>query len=270
MAMKVREAGRVAARVAAAVRNQITSGQVAVGQYLPRVLDLSRTHNVSPETARRAMKLLEAERWVRGFRGHGFRVLTRSEEAERAAVVAFVFHGASADDQLEVRDHLLGALHRAAADRGWSVFGISPQKVATDEAVEELKAARVSGLILDTANKRIISQMDRLGLPVVMIEEWSSDRRIDSVRQDDFEGGFRAAKYLAERGHRRICWFGPLVDSSQSIERWAGAVAALRDRIGPLPPELTVNFAAAGADERLQSLLAAPERPTAILALWNQ
>jgi LacI family transcriptional regulator len=83
-----------------------------------------------------------------------------------------------------------------------------------------------------------------------------------------------AAGYLVKCGHKRIAWLGysPAGTSAQVAERLAGAVAGLERAGRELPRELRAevkveDFVALGAAAR--ELLARPDRPDAILALWQ-
>ncbi len=267
--MAGRQAGRVAAKIAEQIKGRILSGDIRTGQYLPGVRDIGREHNVSPETARRAMKIMELERWVRVHPGHGFKVTAKGNDPTEAAPVAFILSGKLPGGQwTSFGEKLLAALHAAAEDRGWSMLSVGATGRSTPDIVEQLKAARASGLVLDTPHHALIKALVGLDMPVVMIEEADGGVRLDCVSQDNFAGSAGAAGYLAARGHSRIGWFGSLEPDVTSRERWGGALAAMRDTGASLAPADSVNAAASDATEKLRALLARPDRPTALLALW--
>jgi DNA-binding LacI/PurR family transcriptional regulator len=267
--IKQRKPGRVALAVAERLKAGIAAGDFQVGQYLPCVKLIGEQHKVSPETARRALKLLEAEHWVSCHPGHGFRVTARGNEPGKSAPVAFVLSGIGGTGAWSSFCLLLqAAIHRAAAERGWSVLGIVPEGRRAPELAEHLRAARASGLLMDTDHRPLIAALSRLGMPVVMVEEPAPEARLDCVSQNNFGGAVAAAEYLVGRGHRRVGWYGMISPTIQSRERWGGALAGLRDGGAGLAPGHTVDSTTPDARQRLREVLASPERPTALLSLW--
>jgi DNA-binding GntR family transcriptional regulator len=59
-------------RIAATVREQIESGELASGQPVPSITTLSQRHGVSRETAAKALRRLESEGLLERFAGLGY------------------------------------------------------------------------------------------------------------------------------------------------------------------------------------------------------
>jgi len=157
----------------------------------------------------------------------------------------------------------------AAAQRGCSLLSLSSKGLSPDQLLEQLLAGRAWGAALDTVNSELLSLARRNGFPAVMVDAWTADAPIDSVLQDDYQGGFLAASHLAGRGHRRIAWFGPVASSAHSLGRFAGATAGLV-RLGlDMPAELRTEAGDAEAPAKARALLSRRDRPTAVLALWS-
>jgi DNA-binding LacI/PurR family transcriptional regulator len=265
---KTKQAGRVAARIAEDLKSRITSGELRIGQYLPGVREVGREHNVSPETARRAMKIMEAEHWVRCYPGHGFKVTAKGNDPAAAAPVAFILSGREdAGGWSPFGQQLLAAMYRAAESRGWSVLGIGATGRQVDDIVDELKAVRASGLLIDTPNEKLTRTLTQLGVPTVLVEELTAG--LDSVTQDNFGGGYRAVQYLIERGHRRLAWLGGFQPTVQNRERWAGVQAAAREGGARMVGEEVLGTERLADPERLRRLLGGPEPPTGLLAFWR-
>ncbi len=263
----IKQPGRVAARIAETIKARISAGELAVGQYLPGVRELGREQGVSPETARRAMKIIEAEHWVSAHPGHGFKVTARANDPEKASPVAFVLSGKPGGGRWSSLCQLLaGAMQRAAEDRGWSTLNLSATGRSVASITDELVSARVAGLLLDSAERPLVTALRKLGTPTVLVEEQA--RGLDSVSQDNFGGALRAAEHLLERGHRRLAWFGALAPTVHSRERWAGAQAALRDSDASMTCLGSAGAEVGECEDRLRALFSGPERPTAVLALW--
>lgn len=262
--------GRVASRVAEALKQRIMEGHIPVGQFLPGVRELSKEHGISPETARSAMKLLEREFLVRSHPGHGFKVTAISSDPDRAAPLAFILSGdQSKGPWTGLYASMLGVLQQATMRRGWSMLGLGTEGRSTTDIVEQLKHARVAGVLLDASDDKLLKELAKLGLPVVMIEIWSTRAKWDAVGQDNFGGGMKAAEYLLEKGHKKFGWYGPLHPTPESIERWGGAVAGLRESGAGLPAEHSINEYGDESDAKLRQLLSRADRPTAMFALWR-
>ncbi len=264
---RVKQGGRVAARIAEDLRERIRAGELAIGQYLPGVREIGREQGVSPETARRAMKIMEAEHWVRCYPGHGFKVTAKGNDPGAAAPVAFILSGLHSDGRwTSLGQQMLTAMYAAAEKREWSLLGVSATGRKVESLVEELKAARTSGLLLDTPNEKLTGTLTAMGVPTVLVEE--ARPGLDSVTQDNFGGAFSAARHLLDKGHKRLGWFGPIAPTIQSYERWAGAQAAVRDSGAALISRGAVSAEVGDGEEQLRALFSGPERPTAVLALW--
>ena len=259
--------------MAGVLRAQIEKGAVPGGEFLPSERELARTHRVGSKTARRALKLLEAEGLVKPEDRRGYRVLARANDPDRGCPLAFVVSSASDESQSFVSD-LLSALQGAAGRRKWSLLGVQINGRSTGEVVEHLRAARVCGAVVDDLNLELLEQVRRLGIPVVLADAWLPTSPCDAVVQDSFAGAYLAADWLVARGHRRIAFVGPSQRDANmpSIERHAGAIGGLSHAGQTLDPALLVQVPMNDLDAQVaaaRKLLARRDRPTGVLALWQ-
>jgi DNA-binding LacI/PurR family transcriptional regulator len=135
----------------------------------------------------------------------------------------------------------------------------------------QLESGRVCGAFLASWDPPLLERIEKSGVPALMVEAWQGNLRIDCVIQDGFGGGLTAASHLFKRGHRRFGWLGLDVRTGEHlvVERYAGATAGLaREGLG-----LVREAAAINSEEHMEraarELLAGPDRPTAIFALWQ-
>ncbi|HOX05229.1 MAG TPA: GntR family transcriptional regulator [Planctomycetota bacterium] len=266
---KAGKAGRGAAKVAALLRKKLGTGAFPVGQYLPGIRELARDLDVSPETVRRAMKHLETEHLVRTHARHGFKVTGMANDPARSAPIAYVCSDQPQDSWSGIPGMRLTALNACAGKRGWSVTGISAQGRTAEDVVGQLLAARASGIVLDSADERLHAAVAKLGVPTVMADTWLSGSPFDAVTQGNFGGAMQAAEYLVSRGHRRIGWVGPADPGIQGLERWAGALAGLRQHGLEMPARYMVEVRGGKVGPELRDLLAAVDRPTGLIAPWS-
>jgi len=261
--------GRVSSQLTALLREAISSGQLVTGGYLPTVRDLSREHGLATRTVQRALGALEAEGLVVAEPRRGYRVLARANDPNRSLPLAYIL---STDDPParwdEMHMQLSACLQAAAAKHGWSLLAVSAGPEARVPIVmDKLRSARACGVVLDTLDTEMIAASARMGLPAVMVDAWLEDLTVDAVLQDNYRGGFLAAKHLLEQGHREICWFGNLTESSHARERFGGAAAALMTAGVSLTGMVAVNKQ--NMEAEAHALLGRANRPRAILALWR-
>jgi LacI family transcriptional regulator len=217
-------------------------------------------------TVHRALKALAAEGLVAAESRQGYRVRPGANDPLRGCPIAYVFSAAE-DPQPWGAYHqtLLSAFQQAAGSRGWTLLAANATVDGRKELLEKLRTARTCGAVLDMHDRELIDFFLGTGLPAVLVNSWREDVQIDVVIQDGQQGGLQAADYLAGRGHKRIAWFGRTDYTGHSLDRLSGAMIGLMRAGLALPPELVVSEDHGMARE----LLSRPDRPTAVIALWQ-
>jgi len=264
---------RGAAGLCLALRGKLGAGRLGPGRFLPSVRRLSEDYKLAPSTVHRALKSLAAEGLISAAPRRGYRVLPPRAAAGAGAPLAFLID-VERERWDELDQALAAMLQRAAARRGCPLvtLGLPPQ--GPGAVVERLREARARGAILRTADRAVLEAVAGAGLAAVTVDSWDEALDADAVIQDGFRGAMLAAGHLVSRGARRIAWLGyaPAGAHAQVAERLAGAVAGLARAGRELPRELRFESPvddreamAAGA----RALLALPDRPDAVLALWQ-
>lgn len=267
-------ASRGATRLAGLLRAQIAKGAIPGGSFLPSVRAFAKEHHVGTKTARLALKVIESEGLAVPEDRRGYRVLARANDPDRGCPLAFVVSkNTNADTPLFYSD-LLSALQTAAGHRKWSLLGVQRDGRTVGEVIEHLRSARACGVVVDCMDVDLLDQLRCLGIPVVMADAWLPECRCDAVAQDGFSGGLLASEWLLARGHQRIAFFGftPRHAGMLTIERFAGAVGGLAHAGLSFDPKLIVHVPRRDmetATSLARTLLARRDRPTAVLALWQ-
>lgn len=263
--------GRVSGKLSTALRDRIASGLTESGGYLPTIRDLCREHGLAARTVQRALGLLESEGLIVAEPRRGYRVLARAFDPQRSMPLAYVLGTNDPPGKWDgLHTQLSVAIQNMASRMGWSYLAIAADEhsnVAT--VIEKLRAARASGVVLDTLDQELIQATTHLGLPVVVVDAWIEEMPISAVIQDNYLGGFMAAKYLLDRGHRDLCWFGSKIESAHNRERCAGASAALHKAELQFAPERYINTTKEEMEADAYKLLGESNRPQAVLALWR-
>ncbi|MCK6473940.1 MAG: GntR family transcriptional regulator [Planctomycetes bacterium] len=265
---------RGTAELVDAIRGSIRSGHYTAGRYLPSVRQLAGEHGVSPETVRRGLLALAREGLLQPRPRQGFMVRTSEDGATTLGPVAYVTqYTRDLSDAQPVNWALDRTLQIAAGRRGWTTLGTHAAGVAPERFREQLATARTWAVVLDTLSPELADLVRASNLPVVMVNSWLEGSDFDTVLQDNYLGGFLAAKYLVASGAKRIAWVNPVAQYCHSRERFAGAVAGLAACGLSFDPELIVD---AGGDEasdeterRLRALFKGKQRPDAALVFWK-
>jgi DNA-binding LacI/PurR family transcriptional regulator len=266
--------GRTAVGLADEFRGGITDGTYPGGQFMPPVRELARRHGAAAVTVHRALKMLAADGLVVAQPRHGYRVVPGAGDPDRGLPVAYV--NSSRHDVGTGRDQfhrtLLMEFQRVAGARGWSLLTVDADSMNAIQAAEQVAAANCCGVITNTVRGELWERLRDTGVPTVLVDAWKSELEVDCVLQDGLRGGMQACTHLLERGHTEIAWVGPALDigNAQILERYGGAVAAMKTLGKPFAAEVDAPLGDAGAaQEAVRDLLKRKKRPRAILALWQ-
>jgi DNA-binding LacI/PurR family transcriptional regulator len=139
------------------------------------------------------------------------------------------------------------------------------------EAVESLADRMVDGIITvpSSHDAAALTQVSGRGLPVVLVDRLVDGLDCDAVVLDNGDAARQAVRHLADHGHRRVAAVAGPPDIWSLQGRSDGFFDALRQHgleVGPATVRsgpLTVESGAAS----MRSLLAEPERPTAVVCL---
>ena len=265
-----RNTGRSSVVLLARLGERIAAGEFPVGHFLPSQRDLIKESGLAQNTVRRALKHLEAEGWVRAENGKGYRVLARAMNPDHGAPVAFLIsEPAAALRGVSYHAWMLSAFRSAFSQRSWSLLGVGTEGVALADVLQQLRHARVAGVILDQTDHALVAAVSELGIPAVLVDAWDDAAGLDTIQQDHFGGAVQAAQFIAHAGHRCIAWVGAYAKSPQYRERWGGAMACLQQHGIGIPAELQLDAEDPGFSARLRAILQRPDRPTALMALWS-
>ena len=205
---------------------------------LPSERELTARFGVSRQTVRRAMLDLETEGLITSRRGSGYYAANTgsSSHAQIAVITTFtdeyIFPGILRDMEnvLGSRGYTLQAyatLNRVSAER---------------EILQRLINHPVGGILVEGSktalpnpNLDLYQSLYKMGIPIVFFQgSYSALSHLPAVTDDNYAGGYRLANYLMDKGRRNI---GGIFksDDIQGPERYAGMMAAIRDKGLPLP-----------------------------------
>ncbi len=165
------------------------------------------------------------------------------------------------------------AMDRRASAEGYSLLLADTHDDPVNEvrAMTDLLRRGVSGVILAPSSEpsAALAYASRNDVPVVLIDR-ILPLSLDQVGSENIEATAALVAHLAAHGHQHICFVGPMPGLITTEERLLGFRLGLR-RMGmsESAPILPTHDSAEMARE-LNSLLASPSAPTAVVTGNNQ
>lgn len=135
--------------------------------------------------------------------------------------------------------------------------------------IEKIREHRVDGLVLCPAHNTdaglLRRQLERAGLPCVLISRNLNDSALDYVGYDHRQGIYLAMLHLLTQGHRRIALMGGDRATWVGSQRLAGYQQALREFAVTPDPALVIEgeLSRQSGIQMIERALSLPVRPTA-------
>jgi LacI family transcriptional regulator len=165
---------------------------------------------------------------------------------------------------------LLEELHDAFASYGYHTTLIIDSLNEVEQLVRfrPLIDGYFEGMVFATAtlDSKIVPELQRRGVPLVLVVRSVDGVPVDTVEIDNFHAGAEAARYLQQLGHRRVALVMGPRNTSTARDRAKGALSVLR--FGP-DAESAIQWGHYTTEHGYSStmqVLARPEPPTAIIA----
>ena len=99
------------------------------------------------------------------------------------------------------------------------------------DAVEMLMAERVDGVLISPTqyDKKALLELDKYGIPFVLLARYFDDLETHYVIPDDVKGGYLATSHLLNLGHERIAFLNGPTHISSAKDRLKGYRKALSE-----------------------------------------
>jgi LacI family transcriptional regulator len=145
---------------------------------------------------------------------------------------------------------------------------------AVEEAAVQMALERAAeGIIFAAMYHRAIRvPKTALHLPLVLVDCFAPDTPVRCVVPDEFQGGYRATKFLLEKGHRRIALINAARKYPAAVGRLSGYQQALKEFRVPIKPDLirTGGWWQEDGYEHTLALLRRKQIPTAIFCVSDR
>jgi len=203
---------------------------IPYGGKLPSEHDLMEKFQVSRQTIRQAFGELAAEGLVYKEQGKGT-FSNYDKGAKRSQIVAvvttylsgFVFPG------------IISGVEEVLSDEGYMMLLSNTNNIKEREAqyLSNVMEHHVAGIIIEptissrpNTNSKLLGDIENMGIKTVFINACYDDFDSAYVLLDDTRGGYTAAEYLLQLGHRRIAGIFK-TDDKQGVQRKEGYLGAM-------------------------------------------
>lgn len=229
------------------LRLQIVSGEIAPGQKLPSENTLSAQYQVSRQTVRKALAILQNEGYIYAEHGRGTfcsEMMRHAHPSKNIAVVTTYLSDYIFPRVIQgIDDVLTGA--------GYSIVLKNTKNSRTREAecLQEILSKDIDGVIIEPSKSQIFcrhmnlyEQLEKSHIPYVFIQGcFQQMKDKPHVLLDDFQGGYMITKYLTDHGHKNIVGIFK-ADDMQGQNRHKGYVRALQEAEILYDPDKVVWF----------------------------
>jgi GntR family transcriptional regulator of arabinose operon len=229
------------------LKESILTGQVQPGDKLPSENQLSREYQVSRQTVRKAVAMLEQAGYVYAEHGRGTfcSELVRHTKTSKNIVVITTY----LSDYIFPR--IIQGIDEVLSRNGYSIILKNTGNSRAREAkiLEELLQKDIDGMIIEPSKSHIYcrhmnlyEKLDEYRIPYVFIQGcFSQMSHKPHVLMDDCKGGYMITRYLTELGHKHIVGVFKS-DDTQGQNRHKGYVKALQEANVLYDPERVVWF----------------------------
>lgn len=216
------------------LKEKILSGKIRAGDKLPSENQLSVSYQVSRQTVRKALSVLENAGYIYAEHGRGTfcSELVHSHRNSRYIAVVTTY----LSDYIFPR--VIKGIDTVLTKAGYSIILKNTGNSRSMEAkcLEELLQKDIEGIIIEPSKSQIFcrhmnlyQKLEESGIPYVFIQGcFSKMNEKPQVLMNDCKGGYLITKYLIQKGHKKIIGVFKS-DDIQGQNRHKGYVMALQE-----------------------------------------
>ncbi len=225
----------------------LQSGKLQPGAQFPSENEISEQFGLSRQTVRQTFGELEKDGWLERIQGKGtFARNPQRRESEQVKTIGIITTYISD----YIFPHIVRGAEAELRSRGYRLLLSSTDntKEKEMEALQLMTSQPLSGLIIEPTrsaegNPNLHYFLDLLekGIPYLMINEKYRELECPCLKVDDESGGYKAARYLLDAGHRSIAGFFK-TDDLQGVGRLKGFLAAHKEYGVPATSNRVITY----------------------------
>lgn len=218
------------------VLENINNGTFPMGGKLPSENELSARFNLSRQTIRHAIEVLEKQELVTRVQGSGTYVgeslkVKRTESYKNIAVISTYVDS-------YIFPPVLKGIERVLSKEGYTMqLAFTGNRIERESNILDhiLEKGMIDGLIVESAksalpnpNLHYYRKLMEQGIPILFFNSCYKELNLPLVALDDVQAGQKAAEYLIQNGHTSI---GGIFksDDGQGALRYTGYLRALQN-----------------------------------------
>lgn len=171
-------------------------------------------HKVSQKTIQKVKKIIEENDYQPN-------ATARSLASKESRIIGVIFPHVGGQEFFSMSSYntqLLGFLENYVRAQGYYLMIRCTGECK--ESIPLLSSWNVDGVILFGAFEDEVKEIsNNLDVPTVYVDTYADQCGIANVGIDDYRGGYLAARYLLGKGHRKIAFVGPDVNSQGVIQQ---------------------------------------------------
>lgn len=171
-------------------------------------------HKVSKETLQKVQKIIEENDYQPN-------ATARSLASKESRIIGVVVPNVSIEENFFAHAHdaqILALLENYIRRQGYYLMVRCVNKC--EEVIPLFSSWNVDGMIFfGTFKSEVEAIQSRLHVPTVFIDTYAEELKITNIGIDDYKGGYLAARYLLGKGHRKIAFVGPDINSPGVIQQ---------------------------------------------------
>ena len=213
----------------------IEDGTYELGQKLPSETELASRFQVTRQTIRHALAVLDEQGILRKRQGSGTYVEgIRSQRDERRTSIAFIITYVDG----YIFPKIIQGIEKKLSEQGYSVqIAFTNNKFEREREILEdfLGREEIAGVIaeptkssLPNLNMSLYEAFGKAHVPVLFINSYYEELQLPHISIQDEMAGYKAADYLIYQGHKKIGGIFKL-DDGQGRLRYRGFTRALRE-----------------------------------------
>lgn len=214
--------------LAESLREEILSGKLADNEKLHTEKELMEQYNVSRQTVRHAISLLEAEGYVKSRQGSGTFVLPRKRVAANDSKQIALLLTYISD---YIFPSIIRGIESVLTQKGYTLLlkATGNSMDQEREVLTGLLEAPPCAVIVDgnktalpNPNLSYYRQLQAMGIPIIFIHATYPELTdLPKIATSDKQGGYMAVDYLASKGHTKIAGVFKSTDF-QGVQRFNG------------------------------------------------
>ncbi|PCJ58116.1 MAG: hypothetical protein COA79_13930, partial [Planctomycetota bacterium] len=247
------------------IRDEIALGNFKAGEYLPSLRELGGRHDLCAETVRKSLKKLATEGLIQAIPRRGFKV--KGSNVNNSQQIAFLTKKfPDLSNAQRATWACANAVYQAGENFDISIMGLHLGGTQRSSIENQIKSLNLKGVIVDSLEGDVVSDAQKGGFPIVLINSLIESMPVDTVIQDNYYGGFNAVQHFVDLGIKKIGWVGSDQEYCHARERFAGVRDAMAVNNLPFKNSWQVKTTQEQLLNKTIKLLKDKDRPEAIIA----